>query len=136
MWWSGALLCKIKRSYRRLIKNVSDSFVSLDELESANSDGVNSELPPLPPSFSNGPLSFKQRYIKELDGFIKHVCCVLCNFVAQPKGKNRSFKQCQFWGTGFHVGLKSQYALIYDLSKIYHATHQKKRIETFFLTLL
>lgn len=59
MWWSGALLCEIKRSYRGLIKNVSDSFVSLDDLESANSDGVNSELPPLPPSFSNGPLSFK-----------------------------------------------------------------------------
>ena len=53
------LLCEIKRSYRGLIKNVSDSFVSLDELESANSDGVNSELPPLSPSFSNGPLSFK-----------------------------------------------------------------------------
>lgn len=41
-----------------LIKDVTDSFVSLDGFKSANSDGGNSDLPPLPPPSPNGPMPF------------------------------------------------------------------------------
>ena len=41
-----------------LIKDVTDSIVSLDEFGSANLGGGNSNLPLLPPPSPNGPMPF------------------------------------------------------------------------------